>query len=154
MNNFDLAGRNIRVGLGNDKFTNESTQNILKTQRFNESSSFSGMGGRGSYAGGNANFDRASNREAEKTGGASALDDSDVGGVNFNNYSRDSLMKKLARTEDAEPKVQPRNSTVKKAPLDQNNPPPSRCLVLKNLFSQAQYNRLPLPPASSMNTDT
>ncbi len=32
MNGFDLAGRPIRVGLGNDKFTPESTASLL--QRF------------------------------------------------------------------------------------------------------------------------
>ena len=30
MNGFDLANRPIRVGLGNDRFTNESTQNLLQ----------------------------------------------------------------------------------------------------------------------------
>ena len=32
MNGFELAGRPIRVGLGNDKFTPETTQSLL--QRF------------------------------------------------------------------------------------------------------------------------
>ncbi|KAF2502037.1 RNA-binding domain-containing protein [Lophium mytilinum] len=36
----------------------------------------------------------------ETAGGASALDDTDVVGVNFSNYSRDSLTRKLARTDD------------------------------------------------------
>src|SRR5689334_223692 len=101
MNGFDLAGRPIRVGLGNDKFTPESTANLL--QRFQgqnqqyQGSAFSGAGGRGPQT---SNFDRAGGRDNEKGTGASALDDSDVAGVNFNNYSRDSLMRKLARTDE------------------------------------------------------
>lgn len=86
MNGFDLAGRPIRVGLGNDKFTSESTQNLL--QRFPnkepggifQGSSFSGSGGRGTHAGGNNNFDRAGGREDKGASGASALDDTDVAG--------------------------------------------------------------------------
>lgn len=138
MNGFELAGRAIRVGLGNDKFTNESTQHILRSQapQFT-GSSFSGAGGRGAHAGGTANFDRASGRDAEKAGGASALDDTDVGGVNFSNYSRDSLMRKLARTEDPEPKVQPKATQQKKVPVAQT--PASRCVLLKNMFDQAKY---------------
>lgn len=138
MNGFELAGRAIRVGLGNDKFTNESTQNLLRTQapQFT-GSAFSGSGGRGSHAGGNANFDRASGRDQEKAGGASALDDTDVGGVNFSNYSRDSLMRKLARTEDPEPKMQPKADQQKKAPAAQT--PASRCVLLKNMYNQAEY---------------
>lgn len=141
MNGFELAGRPIRVGLGNDKFTPETTQTLLKNfgsqgqgqaqqQQHGQGSSFSGMGGRGSHAGGTANFDRPGGKDAEKTGGASALDDTDVAGVNFSNYSRDSLMRKLARTEDSEtkdtvaPKVQ-----QKKKPIDE--PQPSRCVLLK-----------------------
>ena len=141
MNGFELAGRPIRVGLGNDKFTPESTQSLL--QRFGsqaqhaafQGSAFSGMGGRGAHAGGTGNFDRASGRDAEKTGGASALDDTDVGGVNFSNYSRDALMRKLARTDEPEQKIAPKTQP-KKAPVDQ--PAPSRCVLLKNMFNQAE----------------
>ncbi|KAK5116514.1 hypothetical protein LTR62_008063 [Meristemomyces frigidus] len=157
MNGFELAGRPIRVGLGNDKFTPESTQSLL--QRFGsqaqhaqhaqhnqhhnggQGSSFSGMGGRGAHAGGTGNFDRAGGRDAlEKQGGASALDDTDVAGVNFSNYSRDALMRKLARTEDPEPekKVEKRAmQQVKKAvPVEQ--PVASRCVLLKNVYNQAE----------------
>ncbi|KAK3704981.1 Phosphatidylinositol-3-phosphatase SAC1 [Vermiconidia calcicola] len=141
MNGFELAGRPIRVGLGNDKFTPESTQSLL--QRFGsqahqaqfQGSAFSGMGGRGAHAGGTANFDRASGRDADKTGGASALDDTDVSGVNFSNYSRDALMRKLARTDEPEPKVAPK-AQPKKPVIDQ--PAPSRCVVLKGMFDQAK----------------
>ena len=149
MNGFELANRPIRVGLGNDKFTPETTQSLL--QRFGsqgqgqnqqqqqrqsaQGSSFSGMGGRGAHAGGTANFDRAGGKDAERTGGASALDDTDVAGVNFSNYSRESLMRKLARTEDTEPKAAPK-AQQKKAPMDEAAP--SRCVLLKNLYTEAE----------------
>ncbi|KAK4550444.1 hypothetical protein LTR36_000022 [Oleoguttula mirabilis] len=143
MNGFELAGRPIRVGLGNDKFTPESTQSLL--QRFGsqaqqaafQGSQFSGMGGRGAHAGGTGNFDRASGRDADKTGGASALDDTDVAGVNFSNYSRDSLMRKLARTDEPEQKAAPKTQVQKKVvPMDQ--PAPSRCVLLKHMYNQAE----------------
>src|SRR5690348_3087231 len=106
MNGFDLAGRSIRVGLGNDKSNNNNHENSQNGgahrnhgggQAHLQGSGFSGAGGRGANASG---FDRATGRDSDKTGGASALDDSDVAGVNFNNYSRDLLMRKLARTDD------------------------------------------------------
>jgi len=143
MNGFTLAGRPIRVGLGNDKFTPESTEVHLKRYPFQaqqgnqfQGSSFSGMGGRGAHAGGTGNFDRASGRDAEKAGGASALDDSDVSGVNFSNYSRDALMRKLARTDEPEPKIAPATQQKKPAPVDQ--PAKSRCVLLKNLYTLAE----------------
>jgi len=146
MNGFELAGRPIRVGLGNDKFTPETTQSLLQkfgsqgqgqnqkqqSQSF-QGSSFSGMGGRGAHAGGTANFDRAGGKDAEKAGGASALDDTDVAGVNFSNYSRDLLMRKLARTEEPEVKAAPK-AQQKKAPIDEAAP--SRCVLLKNLYTE------------------
>lgn len=144
MNGFDLAGRPIRVGLGNDKFTPESTANLL--QRFQgqdnprfQGSSFSGQGGRGVQAGGASNFDRAGGRDNEKgTGGASALDDTDVAGVNFNNYSRDALMRKLARTDEPEPsadeKIQMLRPKTEPKPLPVNVNMASRCVLLRNMF--------------------
>jgi len=142
MNGFELAGRPIRVGLGNDKFTAESTQSLLsrfgsqaQQARF-QGSSFSGMGGRGSHAGGTGNFDRASGRDAEKAGGASALDDTDVAGVNFSNYSRDALMRKLARTDEPEQKAAPKTQQKKAPPV--NEPVASRCVLLKNMYNQAE----------------
>ncbi|CAM1503946.1 Fc.00g015370.m01.CDS01 [Cosmosporella sp. VM-42] len=139
MNGFDLAGRPIRVGLGNDKFTPESTANLL--QRFSgqdrpfQGSAFSGAGGRGPQS---SAFDRAGGRDSEKTGGASALDDTDVAGVNFNNYSRDALMRKLARTDDAntngveERQVLKPKTEAKPLPVNVNMA--SRCVVLHNMF--------------------
>lgn len=74
MNGFDLAGRPIRVGLGNDKFTPESTANLLQRfqghggdQRNFQGSAFSGHGGRGAQAGGAGGaFDRAGGRDNDK----------------------------------------------------------------------------------------
>jgi RNA-binding protein 39 len=140
MNGFDLAGRPIRVGLGNDKFTPESTANLL--QRFSgpngqfQGSAFSGAGGRGQQPA----FDRAGARDNDKSGGASALDDTDVAGVNFNNYSRDALMRKLARTDEPStngpeerqaPVLKPKTESK---PLPVNVNTASRCVVLHNMF--------------------
>ncbi|KAH8677942.1 hypothetical protein BX600DRAFT_140430 [Xylariales sp. PMI_506] len=142
MNGFDLAGRPIRVGLGNDKFTPESTANLL--QRFQgqnqpyQGSAFSGAGGRGQQASG---FDRAGGRDNDKATGASALDDTDVGGVNFNNYSRDALMRKLARTDetsngrDERQVLKPKTETK---PLPVNVNMASRCVVLHNMFDPTE----------------
>ena len=151
MNGFDLAGRPIRVGLGNDKFTPESTANLL--QRFQgqgaqqnfQGSSFSGSGGRGAHAGGSGgNFDRAGGRDDSKgTGGASALDDTDVAGVNFNNYSRDALMRKLARTDDSADTPTDAQRRMAK-PKAETKPLPiavsqaSRCVLLRNMFNPAE----------------
>jgi len=152
MNGFDLAGRPIRVGLGNDKFTPESTASLL--QRFQgqnhqqqfQGSAFSGAGGRGPQASAGSNFDRAGGRDNDKSaGGASALDDTDVGGVNFNNYSRDALMRKLARTDDATPVTNGRDERreiskpkTETKPLPVNVNMASRCVVLKNMFDPAE----------------
>lgn len=147
MNGFELAGRPIRVGLGNDKFTPESTANLL--QRFQgqdrgpyQGSAFSGSGGRGAHAGGSGgNFDRAGGRDDQKgAGGASALDDTDVAGVNFNNYSRDALMRKLARTEEPEPdsrQVAAAKKEAKAVPVSVSQA--SRCVLLRNMFDPAEY---------------
>jgi len=147
MNGFDLAGRPIRVGLGNDKFTPESTANLL--QRFQgqnqtgyQGSAFSGSGGRGAHAGGaGGTFDRAGGRDNDKgTGGASALDDTDVAGVNFNNYSRDALMRKLARTDDSNAESEKKPIVPKKEskPLPVNVSQASRCVLLRNMFDPAE----------------
>lgn len=158
MNGFDLAGRPIRVGLGNDKFTPESTASLL--QRFQgqshqqfQGSAFSGAGGRGPQvtSGGGA-FDRAGGRDNDKgAGGASALDDTDVAGVNFNNYSRDALMRKLARTDEPAQVsngpdelreiLKPKTET-KSLPVNVNMA--SRCVVLKNMFDPAELVTQPL----------
>lgn len=146
MNGFELAGRPIRVGLGNDKFTPESTASLL--QRFQgqsqQGSAFSGAGGRGPSGG--STFDRVGGRDNDKgAGGASALDDTDVGGVNFNNYSRDALMRKLARTDEPAPAANSRDDRreilkpkTEAKPLPVNVNMASRCVVLRNMFDPAE----------------
>lgn len=146
MNGFDLAGRAIRVGLGNDKFTPDSNSNRLQSTSASQpnfqGSSFSGHGGRGVQAGGSNNFDRAGGRENEKAGGASALDDTDVAGVNFNNYSRDALMRKLARTDDPEPSADEQQKVLRPKtetkPLPVNVNMASRCVMLRDMFDPAE----------------
>ncbi|KAF9885910.1 hypothetical protein FE257_012200 [Aspergillus nanangensis] len=147
MNGFDLAGRAIRVGLGNDKFTPESNAQRLQSQGANQQnfqgSSFSGHGGRGVQAGGTNNFDRAGGRDSEKGAGASALDDTDVAGVNFNNYSRDALMRKLARTDEpSEPSADDKQKVLRPKtetkPLPVNVNMASRCVLLRNMFDTSE----------------
>ncbi|CAH0019657.1 unnamed protein product [Clonostachys rhizophaga] len=161
MNGFDLAGRPIRVGLGNDKFTPESTANLL--QKFSgrenngnfQGSAFSGAGGRGAQ---NNGFDRAGGRDTEKAGGASALDDTDVAGVNFSNYSRDALMRKLARTDESATNGNEERHTLKpKAevkPLPVNVNKASRCVVLHNVFDPEECVSVHQPSPSAKNYDT
>ncbi|GKZ88779.1 hypothetical protein AnigIFM59636_009313 [Aspergillus niger] len=143
MNGFDLAGRAIRVGLGNDKFTPDSNAQRMQSQGANQhnfqGSLFSGHGGRGVQAGGTSNFDRAGGRDSEKGAGASALDDTDVAGVNFNNYSRDALMRKLARTDEpSEPAADDQQKVLRPKteakPLPVNVNMASRCVMLRNMF--------------------
>ncbi|CAK7567196.1 MAG: Phosphatidylinositol-3-phosphatase SAC1 [Sporothrix epigloea] len=165
MNGFDLAGRPIRVGLGNDKFTPESTAHLM--QRFQGRDSDRRGGGVG---GAFSTFDRAGAHDNDKGSGAGALDDSDVAGVNFNNYSRDALMRKLARTDDIlgsapsaatsitngaayskngslqasggdateqqRPILKPRTDV--KPPLGVNVNLASRCVVLHNMFDPTE----------------
>ncbi|KAL4976970.1 hypothetical protein BDW66DRAFT_133573 [Aspergillus desertorum] len=147
MNGYDLGGRAIRVGLGNDKFTPENTQRT-QSQSANQSnfqgSMFSGSGGRGVQAGGTSNFDRAGGRETEKGTAASALDDTDVAGVNFNNFSRDALMRKLARTDEpTEPSADDKQQKIllpktEPKPLPVNVNMASRCVMLRNMFDPAE----------------
>lgn len=148
MNGFDLAGRAIRVGLGNDKFTPDSNANRQQGASANQpnfqGSSFSGHGGRGVQAGGSSNFDRAGGgRDTDKGTGASALDDTDVAGVNFNNYSRDALMRKLARTDEPEPSADESQNILRPKteikPLPVNVNMASRCVMLRNMFDPAEY---------------
>jgi RNA-binding protein 39 len=131
------------VGLGNDKFTPDSNANRQQGPSANQpnfqGSSFSGHGGRGVQAGGTSNFDRAGGgRENDKGTGASALDDTDVAGVNFNNYSRDALMRKLARTDEPEPSADEQQKVLRPKtetkPLPVNVNMASRCVMLRNMF--------------------
>ncbi|RCI17053.1 hypothetical protein L249_2327 [Ophiocordyceps polyrhachis-furcata BCC 54312] len=135
MNGFELAGRPIRVGLGNDRSGSDGNTGRGGGHGQNanfQGSAFSGAGGRGQSSA----FDRAG-RDGERNGGGGALDDSDVAGVNFNNYSRDALMRKLARTDEM-PSGKDEAQALK--PKTETKPPPasvhvpSRCVVLRNMF--------------------
>lgn len=155
MNGYEVAGRPVRVGLGSERYSNDSSQSLQ--QRFGggqahqaaaQGSGAYGSGGRGAHAGGNSNFDRASGRDVDKATGASALDDTDVAGVNFNNISRDSLMRKLARVDAPEQKTAAKSQHKNKAPIEEVAP--SRCVLLKHMYNQAEcVLPPPLPPISS-----
>ena len=144
MQGFELAGRAIRVGLGNDR-SHEAAMQRVGPQ--NQASAFSGAGGRGVHAGGTNNFDRAGPRQNEKISGASALDDTEIAGVNFNNISRHSLMDKLARRSETKDKNgvsdKAKTTTSQPAPA-QTQPSPSqplksRCIVVHNAFDLRAY---------------
>jgi len=140
MNGFELAGRQIRVGLGNDKFTPESTASLLRT--FNQQaqsyqgSAFSGAGGRGAYAGGSGGvFDRTHSKDDRGVSGASALDDTDVAGVNFKTYDRSKLMNALARRDPAEPTTQGAQPVAAKPRVPVvDKVMPSKCIKIENAF--------------------
>jgi RNA-binding protein 39 len=144
MNGFELANRPIRVGLGNDKFTPESTASLLRNFNQNaqsfEGSAFSGAGGRGAYAGGSGGiFDRTHGRDNRGVSGASALDDTDVAGININNMNRDRLMNLLARNpveedskaKNGQPASKPRVPIIDK-------PMPSKCIKIQGAFDAEQ----------------
>lgn len=147
MNGFELAGRQIRVGLGNDKFTPESTANLLRTfsqqAQSYQGSAFSGAGGRGAYAGGSGGvFDRTHNKDDRGVSGASALDDTDVAGVNFKTYDRSKLMDALARRDNPEPTkqgAQPVMSKPRAPVVDQ--PMASKCIKIENAFDPDEEQR-------------
>lgn len=150
----NVGERQIRVGLGNEKFSHQATNDIFERfaandraaqehmqqqQQSQQGSAFSGAGGRGAHAGGANNFDRANARDEKGVGGASALDDTDVGGVNFNNYSRDSLMRKLARTEEPAPVTSNNTARVRAdAKKAVTHSAPSRCIIVKNAYNEAE----------------
>ncbi|QSL66443.1 hypothetical protein MERGE_000823 [Pneumocystis wakefieldiae] len=118
MNGFELAGRAIRVGLGNDKFIPETSSVLAR---------FSGFTG--------SAFENKSRGGTERIGGprdgssSISLDDNEAGGVSFNNISRDALMKKLAREEEKQSIGVVHH---KPAPSIQMT---SRCVLLKNMFN-------------------
>jgi RNA-binding protein 39 len=147
MNGFELASRPIRVGLGNDKFTPESTATLLRNfnaqaQTF-QGSEFSGSGGRGAYAGGSGGvFDRTHGRDDRGVSGASALDDTDVAGININNMNRDRLMNLLARNpvdEPAKTRANGHSTTVTSRIPTTYSPAPSRCIKIQGAFDPEEY---------------
>jgi RNA-binding protein 23/39 len=93
------------VGLGNDKFTNDSTQAIL--DRYNRFRDLAETVPRDDTErldrGGNGGGRRRSPDGHGRGGGAAPnLDDSDVMGISLSSDSREALMKKLAREEPKE----------------------------------------------------
>ncbi|XP_014554191.1 hypothetical protein COCVIDRAFT_28699 [Bipolaris victoriae FI3] len=147
MNGFELAGRQIRVGLGNDKFTPESTANLLRTfsqqAQSYQGSAFSGAGGRGAYAGGSGGvFDRTHSKDDRGVSGASALDDTDVAGVNFKTYDRSKLMDALARRDNPEPTKQGAQPVVSKPRVPAvDKPMASKCIKIENAFDPDEEQR-------------
>ncbi len=139
MNGFELAGRQIRVGLGNDKFTPESTANLLRSftaqaQNY-QGSAFSGAGGRGAYAGGSGGvFDRTHSKDDRGVSGASALDDTDVAGVNFKSYDRGKLMAALAERDNPEPAKKGAQPVAAKPRAPVDTPMPSKCVKIQDAF--------------------
>jgi len=151
LNGFELAGRAIRVGLGNDKFTNDSTQAILDrydgfrgtvpmdpvprgdTERLGGGD----HGGRGGRGGGGGGGGGGSQRMSGN------LDDTDIAGVSFQSVSREALMKKLAREEPKEEPA-PYDSCCpglidRPKPRTHITPPDvSRCVLLKNCFNPTE----------------
>lgn len=108
-----------------------------------QGSAFSGAGGRGSHAGGlGGNYDRAHTREDRGVNAASALDDTDVGGISFQNVDRTTLMKRLAREPvDKKDTTRKRDIASKhnKGPVDQ--PKAGRCIKIQNLFDAQEYEK-------------
>jgi len=136
LNGFELAGRAIRVGLGNDKFTNESTQAILdRYNGFRDGVSDTPRGGAERSVGGAGG--------AGVGRGSGTLDDADDSGVSLQNVSREALMRKLARDEPKEeappydPVLSLLNRSARKAPQI-TAPTASRCVLLKDMFDPAE----------------
>jgi len=141
MNGFDLANRPIRVGLGNDRFTNESTQNLL--QRFPQQGQAGvfGAGGRGTHAGGDVSYESKGRRDDRGgIGNASALNDTDVGESNLANISRHDIMQKLMRREqgDTASSAPEKAKPVKVAAPKPQAPQVTRCVVLTNVYDLAE----------------
>ena len=142
MNGFDLATRPIRVGLGNDRFTNESTQTLLRSFPQQQASGVFGAGGRGTHAGGDVSYESKGRRDDRGgIGNASALNDTDVGESNLANISRHDIMQKLMRREEGSSTS---NGTAEKAkPVKAAAPKPqaptvTRCVVLTNVYDLAE----------------
>lgn len=135
-NNYDFGGRILRLGLGHDSRSNESTESLVA--KFNTQAAAAermapaqssdrdgyGLGDRGGYGG-----DRARN---DKAGGASALDDNEVAGVAMTNHHRNSLMRKLAR--EPSPKENETRS-AQGAPAISTATRHTRCVLLKNMYN-------------------
>lgn len=149
MNGFDLAGRPIRVGLGNDKFTAETTERVL--QKFpqhgrQEASGIFGAGGRGTHAGGDERFGGSSSRNKDQGQGHDGAIDND-GGVAMTAARRNELMQNLLTRNDPAAADAVKNGAASvKAPIvaaprreaPPNVPQASRCIKLHNVFDAAE----------------
>lgn len=148
MNGFELANRNIRVGLGNDKFTPESTAQLLRNFGHNaqnyQGSSFSGAGGRGHSTGGHSgNFERSHAREERGVNSASALDDSDALGVSYHAVDRHNIMMKLRRDVVDQPDPARTSTATPARQTVLTEPKPGRCMKLQNMFSSYEEENKP-----------
>lgn len=150
MNGFDLAGRPIRVGLGNDKFTAETTERVL--QKFpqhggrQEASGIFGAGGRGTHAGGDERFGGSSGRTKDQGQGHDGAFLYD-GGVAMTPARRAELMSNLlVRDDPAADAVAKNGASNAKAPIfaaprreaPPNVPQASRGIRLHNVFDAAE----------------
>ncbi|KAK7205503.1 hypothetical protein BZA70DRAFT_160847 [Myxozyma melibiosi] len=137
LNGFKLGGRPIRVGPGNEKIVTEPPELLIKRLgggpgvEIPSSLAAASAGAGGGDIGSDMRSHSGRGRDDKKPTGqlASALDDSDVSGVTLNSVSRESLMKKLMREEDALPVEEapaPRKPTV--------GVQASRCIALSNMF--------------------
>lgn len=142
MNGFDLAGRPIRVGLGNDKFTAETTERVL--QKFpqhgrQEASGIFGLGGRGTHAGGDERFGGSSGRNKDQGQGHDGAIDNE-GGIVMTANKRAEIMSSLMERDD--PAAAKKGAANTKAPIvaaprreaPPNVPQASRCIKLHNVF--------------------
>jgi len=101
-----------------------------------------GAGGRGAHAGGSGGtFDRAHGKDDRGAGGASALDDTDVTGVNYKSYDRIKLMNNLARGEIAQPTNQSTSAVVTQRKPVFDQPAPSKCIKIENAFNSDEEQK-------------
>ncbi|EEB09692.2 RNA-binding protein Rsd1, partial [Schizosaccharomyces japonicus yFS275] len=122
MNGFDLAGRQLRVGLGTDKFATETTASMLR--RFDSSySRYKHEHVSQPTPSISASSDEASHQRLVKS--SDNLDEGNLSPSEDSRpaISRDELMKKLARNEQI---VSTDDSLSK---------PPTRCVLLQNMFN-------------------
>ncbi|CAB10118.2 RNA-binding protein rsd1 [Schizosaccharomyces pombe] len=119
MNGFDLAGRNMRVCLGNDKFTTETTSSMLK--RFDETLARQERSQPSQRNGGSSTYESQDYREAAPLSPTEE---------ESRPITRDELMKKLARSEDI--------SDNSKLVSEPEPPIRSRCALLENMFNPAE----------------
>lgn len=148
MNGFDLAGRPIRVGLGNDKFTAETTERVL--QKFpqhgrQEASSIFGAGGRGTHAGGVERFDGGGRGNKDQGQGHDGAIDNE-GGIVMTQSKRADIMRALLTRDDPTAPAAKNGAANVKAPIvaaprreaPPNVPQASRCIKLHNVFDAAE----------------